>query len=323
MISVSKQDAIKYLERKASPGWDACSDSLTISLTEVKYLIDKIYSQNEIDNRGDRQGITMTYRLKELRKKRGLTQSQVANVLGTNQSQYGKYENKKTQLSIENAEILANYFGVSTAYILGLEEAPETKTVPESNTIGELIKESGKQLTQISKETGIAYPTLSGYNQGIRTPKKDNANILANYFGVSVSYLLGLDDQSEMRANNFQILVKDSKKTLKIISEETGISYSTLGNYNQGTRNPKRENAEILAKYFGVSTAYIMGIDEASEAKVVPEYQMIGELFFNLLMDVTNQTVYEGVITTITLNHKKFKLTVEEIEDDDITRTED
>ncbi|HEL1731084.1 TPA: helix-turn-helix transcriptional regulator [Streptococcus suis] len=126
-----------------------------------------------------------------------------------------------------------------------------------------------------------------------------------------------------MRANNFQILVKDSKKTLKIISEETGISYSTLGNYNQGTRNPKRENAEILAKYFGVSTAYIMGIDEASEAKVVPEYQMIGELFFNLLMDVTNQTVYEGVITTITLNHKKFKLTVEEIEDDDITRTED
>lgn len=52
MSSVSKQDAIKYLERKASPGWDACSDSLTISLAEVKYLIDKIYSQNEIDNRG-------------------------------------------------------------------------------------------------------------------------------------------------------------------------------------------------------------------------------------------------------------------------------
>ncbi|HEM3697681.1 TPA: helix-turn-helix transcriptional regulator [Streptococcus suis] len=125
-----------------------------------------------------------------------------------------------------------------------------------------------------------------------------------------------------MIATNFQILVKDSHKTLKEISEETGIGYSTLGNYNQGT-SPKRENAEILANYFGVSTSYIMGIDEVSEAKVVPEYQMIGELFFNLLMDVANQTVYEGVITTITLNRKKFKLTVEEIEDDDTTRTED
>lgn len=53
MTSVSKHDAIKYLKRKASPGWNSCSDSLTISLDEVKYLIDKIYSQNEIDNRGD------------------------------------------------------------------------------------------------------------------------------------------------------------------------------------------------------------------------------------------------------------------------------
>ncbi|MFM0788390.1 hypothetical protein P7J41_05455 [Streptococcus suis] len=55
MTSVSKQDAIKYLERKAAPGWNSCSDRLTISLDEVMYLIDKIYSQNEIDNRGDRK----------------------------------------------------------------------------------------------------------------------------------------------------------------------------------------------------------------------------------------------------------------------------
>ncbi|EMC15504.1 helix-turn-helix domain-containing protein [Streptococcus mutans] len=64
--------------------------------------------------------------------------------------------------------------------------------------IEKLIKESGKKLTQISAETGIAYPTLSGYNQGIRTPKKENAKILADYFGVSVPYLLGLDDNPNL-----------------------------------------------------------------------------------------------------------------------------
>lgn len=57
-----------------------------------------------------------------------------------------------------------------------------------------LVKESQKKLTTISEETGIAYSTLSGYNQGTRTPKKKNAQILADYFGVSVPYLLGLDD---------------------------------------------------------------------------------------------------------------------------------
>lgn len=189
--------------------------------------------------------------------------------------------------------------------------------------IRELIAKSGKKLTEISSEADIPYGALSSYNQGIRNPKKNNAIKLANYFGVSVPYLLGLDDEAEMIATNFQILVTDSKKTLKIISEETGIAYPTLSGYNQGIRNPKRENAEILAKYFGVSTAYIMGIDEDSETKTVPKaYVAIGELLFNLMMDIKNQTVYEGVITTITLNHKKFKLTVEEIENDDTTRTE-
>lgn len=42
---ISKQDAIKYLERKSFPGWNACSDKPTVSLSDVEYLIDLIYSQ--------------------------------------------------------------------------------------------------------------------------------------------------------------------------------------------------------------------------------------------------------------------------------------
>ena len=34
------------------------------------------------------------------------------------------------------------------------------------NNIEKLIKESQKKLTTISEETGIAYPTLSGYIKG-------------------------------------------------------------------------------------------------------------------------------------------------------------
>ncbi|HGD5930060.1 TPA: helix-turn-helix domain-containing protein [Streptococcus agalactiae] len=61
---------------------------------------------------------------------------------------------------------------------------------------------------------------------------------------------------------NFQLLVKESNKSLTEISQETGISYSTLGNYNQGTRTPKKENAKILADYFDVSVPYLLGLDE-------------------------------------------------------------
>lgn len=78
-----------------------------------------------------------------------------------------------------------------------------------------LVALSGKTLKKISKETGIAYPTLSGYNQGIRTPKKKNAQILADYFGVSVPYLLGLDDNS----NFISPTLNDSLEKIMVIHE--------------------------------------------------------------------------------------------------------
>ena len=55
----------------------------------------------------------MSNRLKKLRREKGLTQADLAKVLNTNQSQYGKYENGKTNLSIENAKKLADSFEVS------------------------------------------------------------------------------------------------------------------------------------------------------------------------------------------------------------------
>lgn len=64
----------------------------------------------------------MSNRLKKLRKEKGLTQADLAKVLNTNQSQYGKYENGKTNLSIENAQILSEYFGVTLSYLLGLDD---------------------------------------------------------------------------------------------------------------------------------------------------------------------------------------------------------
>ncbi len=62
------------------------------------------------------------------------------------------------------------------------------------NRIGELISLSDKTLKEISKEVNINYETLSAYKRQIRHPKKDNTKKLADYFGVSIPYLLGLDD---------------------------------------------------------------------------------------------------------------------------------
>ncbi|MCS9991700.1 XRE family transcriptional regulator [Weissella confusa] len=48
-------------------------------------------------------------------------------------------------------------------------------------------------------------------------------------------------------------------KTLKEVSESTGISYSALSAYERGTRKPKYEQLETLAKFFHVTASYIQG----------------------------------------------------------------
>ncbi len=62
------------------------------------------------------------------------------------------------------------------------------------NKVRELRIQTKKTMKELSKETGIGLSTISNYENGYSNPKKKNAQILAEYFGVSIPYLLGLDD---------------------------------------------------------------------------------------------------------------------------------
>lgn len=62
------------------------------------------------------------------------------------------------------------------------------------NRLEILMQKNNYTLKKVSDDTDIPITTLSGYKKNLRTPKKENAEILAEYFGVSIPYLLGIDD---------------------------------------------------------------------------------------------------------------------------------
>ena len=101
----------------------------------------------------------------------------------------------------------------------------------------ELIIKSGKKLKEISKEADIPYGALSSYNQGIRTPKKENAIKLANYFGVSVPFLLGRDSIQDEKEN-----------TLKNLTEDAKVAYLHLVYLAQSSKNLNILNNEDIQK---------------------------------------------------------------------------
>ena len=66
----------------------------------------------------------MTYyeKLRDLRQERGLTQKQIADIIGTSQQYYGKYENGLRPLPLEHLKKLCEFYGASADWLLGLRE---------------------------------------------------------------------------------------------------------------------------------------------------------------------------------------------------------
>lgn len=65
------------------------------------------------------------------------------------------------------------------------------------NRIRELRTEKNISQAQLASDTGISQQSLSFYEKGSRKPKIEAWQKLADYFGVSVGYLQGIEDKFE------------------------------------------------------------------------------------------------------------------------------
>ena len=85
------------------------------------------------------------YRLKELRLDKGLKQSELANILMTTQATIGKYERGDLEPNLDFLKRLADFFEVSTDYLLGRED---DFGIIQTKTPGEELTGEEKQLLQ-------------------------------------------------------------------------------------------------------------------------------------------------------------------------------
>ena len=53
-----------------------------------------------------------------------------------------------------------------------------------------LLQEHGITPYKVSKETGVSQSTLSDWKRGVSTPKQDKLQKIADYFGVTLEYLM-------------------------------------------------------------------------------------------------------------------------------------
>ena len=58
----------------------------------------------------------------------------------------------------------------------------------------ELRQKRGRQQKELAQEIGVSYAAISGYECGLRQPHLSSIILLADYFGVTVEYLVGRED---------------------------------------------------------------------------------------------------------------------------------
>ena len=63
-------------------------------------------------------------RLRDLREDRELTQQAIGDLLGTTQQQYYKYEKGIQEIPVHHLITLADFYRVTTDYLLGRDNAP-------------------------------------------------------------------------------------------------------------------------------------------------------------------------------------------------------
>ncbi len=91
----------------------------------------------------------------------------------------------------------------------------------------------------VSKATGISTATLTCWKQGKYTPKQDKLQLIANYFSVSLEYLMTGEEISETKETT--LTPKDERDIAKDVDR-------IMEKLSLGENGPASYNGEILSE---------------------------------------------------------------------------
>lgn len=131
-----------------------------------------------------------------------------------------------------------------------------------------LIIESETSVQELSEKYGFSLSAIYKWLRGVCYPSFDNLVLLADNFGCSADYLLGLkDDEVEYTANEqrqpFDVLFSDLLKEKNVseyrLVKQTGLARSKVDEWRKAASLPSVESLVLVAKFFDVSVDRLVG----------------------------------------------------------------
>ena len=161
----------------------------------------KRLNENEIKERGKFAVI-----LKSLLMRKSIKQGQLAKAVGISSATVTHYINGKFTPSQKILEKIAEYLGVTPDTFFGdIEEyAPYITQYHFSSQLSNLIRINNMTCEQLAKEVGVSRQSISNYLNERQMPTATIAKKIADFFGVSVDFLL---NPEALEAKSMKLMV--------------------------------------------------------------------------------------------------------------------
>lgn len=153
--------------------------------------------------RNKQRNLQVGLMIKHYREKNNLTQKELAEKIDKSESTVRMWELGKSEPDLETLILLANIFDIEINELFALDNA----ILPQGNFVSsdkkaitirlkELRKQANKTQAEIAQMLEVSFQAYSNWENGNRQADYDTLIKLADYFNVSVDYLLGHDVKS-------------------------------------------------------------------------------------------------------------------------------
>ncbi|MDE7208522.1 MAG: helix-turn-helix domain-containing protein [Clostridia bacterium] len=141
-----------------------------------------------------------------------------------------------------------------------------------TSNIRKLRKEFNVSQPQLAKEIGYGKSVISSWEIGTQIPSAKAIIILSRYFQVSADYILNVTNDNTMlhRIDDFDVDISIFNKRLKKLrisknlsqdqlAKRTGLTQTSINHWENGKCQPNANAIVALARYFDVTTDYLLG----------------------------------------------------------------
>lgn len=152
-------------------------------------------------------------RIKELRTCLGISQEKLGEEVGVSQQTINNYEKGLREPKLKMWEKLADFYGVSTEYLMGLSKASVGQRINQLRVSHSITQ------VELAKAISVSAQLISKYEKDERYPKIDKLKKLADYFEVPLNSLTGQLNEPTFSMNDAHVVQQLFQKIERQLNE--------------------------------------------------------------------------------------------------------